>query len=173
MDAATVIQIAKISQFLWNETISKGSFFGGNIDPYKARQLYMERKALEYASANATNGMINYVYAMCGQNVQVANNILQAGGVGGNVIAGGGGYGVREYSKFASVGATTITFTDAVNATLLDASRGGIDVGAIIPSGTPTGNQVAWDSATGTLTVAADVPFSNYGEQEFVRILVK
>jgi hypothetical protein len=93
--------------------------------------------------------------------------------VGGNVIAGGGGYGVREYSKFASVGATTITFTDAVNATLLDASRGGIDVGAIIPSGTPTGNQVAWDSATGTLTVAADVPFSNYGEQEFVRILVK
>jgi hypothetical protein len=52
MDAATVISIAKISQFLWNETISKGIFFGGNIDPYKARQLYMERKALDYANAN-------------------------------------------------------------------------------------------------------------------------
>jgi len=168
MDAATVIQIAKISQFLWNETISKGSFFGGNIDPYKARQLYMERKALEYASANATNGMINYVYAMCGQNVQVANNILQVGGVGGNVIPGGGNYGVREFSKFATAATYSIQFTDAVNSTLLYASRGGIDVGAILTSGTPTGNQVVWDSTTGTLTVAVA-----FVTDEFVRILVK
>lgn len=172
MDAQNVISIAKISQYLWNETISKGSFFGGNIDPYKARQLYMERKALEYAAANISmiDGLVNYVYALCGQNVQVASNILQAGGIGGNVIIGGGGYGVREYSKFASVGATTIIFSDAINATLLYASRGGIDVGAILTSGTPTGNQVVWDSTTGTLTVAADVPFV---ADEFVRILVK
>ena len=83
---------------------------------------------------------------------------------------GGGGFGVREYSKFATIGATTIIFTDAINATLLYASRGGIDVGAILTSGTPTGNQVVWDNTTGTLTVAADVPFL---DDEFVRILVK
>jgi hypothetical protein len=172
MDAATVISIAKISQYLWNETISKGSFFSNVIDPHKARQLYMERKALEYAASISlpVDGLVNYVYALCGQNVQVASNILQAGGIGGNVIIGGGGFGVREYSKFATIGATTVIFTDAINATLLYASRGGIDVGAILTSGTPTGNQVVWDNTTGTLTVAADVPFV---DQEFVRILVK
>jgi hypothetical protein len=52
----------------------------------------------------------------------------------------------------------------------LYASRGGIDVGTILSSGTPTGNQVVWDKTTGTLTVAADVPFV---ADEFVRILVK
>jgi hypothetical protein len=36
-------------------------------------------------------------------------------------------------------------------------------------SGVPTGNQVRWDTNTGTLTVAATVPF---GTGEFVRILV-
>lgn len=175
MTTSDVISIAKISQYLWNESISKIGFFNNNIDPYKARQLYMERKALEYGQNNSLNveGFTNYVYALCGQNVQVANNILQAGGVGGNVIVGGGGYGVREYSKFATPAATTIIFADAINATLLYASRGGIDVGTILSSGTPTGNQVVWDKTTGTLTVAADVPFSNYGEDEFVRILVK
>ena len=58
MDAATVIQIAKISQFLWNETISKSVFFGNVIDPYKARQLYMERKALEYAKQSVGSAII-------------------------------------------------------------------------------------------------------------------
>lgn len=172
MDSQTVISIAKISEYLWNDTISKGNFFGGNIDPHKARQLYMERKALEYGQNNSLNvlGVANYVYALCGQNVQLANNILQAGGVGGNVIVGGGGYGVREYSKFATNGSTTIIFADAINATLLYASRGGIDVGTILTYGTPTDNQVSWDSSSGTLTVAADVPFVT---DEFVRILVK
>jgi hypothetical protein len=174
MTTADVIAIAKVSQYLWNDKIAKGGFFNNNIDPYKARQLYMERKALQYALDNnlTLEGLRNYVYALCGQNLQVANNIYQAGGVGGNVIIGGGGYGVREYSRFAAVGATSVVFPDAINATLLYASRGGIDVGAIT-SGLPTGNQVVWDSTTGTLTVAADVPFSNYGEDEFVRILVK
>jgi hypothetical protein len=112
MTTSDVISIAKISQYLWNESISKIGFFNNNIDPYKARQLYMERKALEYGQNNSLNveGFTNYVYALCGQNVQVANNILQAGGVGGNVIVGGGGYGVREYSKFATPSATTIIY---------------------------------------------------------------
>ena len=47
---------------------------------------------------------------------------------------------------------------------------GGIDVGTILTSGVPSGNQVAWNSSTGTLTVASTVPFY---VNEFVRILVK
>jgi hypothetical protein len=51
----------------------------------------------------------------------------------------------------------------------LYASRGGIDVGEIITSGVPVLNQVKWDSATATLTVASAVPFVT---GEYVKILV-
>lgn len=169
MVTADVIAIAKVSQYMWNEQIAKGVFFNKIIDPYKARQLYMERKALQYALDNnlTRDGLENYVYALCGQNVQTAQ---QTGGI---VIMGGGNYGVLEYSQFATPGTTSIQFNVGIpNPKLVYASRGGIDVGAILSSGTPVGNQVLWDSATATLTVAADVPFSSSPE-EFVRILVK
>jgi hypothetical protein len=171
---AETISIAKISQYLWDETIdNENLLFGGTIDPRKAIQLYMERKALEYGNTNnlsGLDGVSNYVYALCGAKLPIAKNILQVGSGGGSVVPSGGGNGVREYSSFASAGSTSIIFIDAINSTLLYCSRGGIDVGAILTSGVPTGNQVRWDSPTGTLTVAADVPFDI---DEFVRILVK
>jgi hypothetical protein len=171
---STVISLAEISQYLWNDTISKESvFFNGTIDPRKAIQLYMERKAFEYGVAQSLeniDGTNNYVYAMCGAKLKQANVILDNGFSGGDVIVGGGGFGVREYSKFPSAGQTSVVFQEAIGATILYASRGSLDVGAFITSGTPIGNQVLWDSATGILTVASTVPFVN---DEFVRILVK
>lgn len=179
---AEVINIAKVSEYLWNDAISKeNALFGGTIDPRKAIQLYMEWKALSYGNSQdiingtGTNpaslqGVANYVYALCGSKIAIANNIIQAGSSGGAVIPGGGGIGVREYSAFASAGSITISFIEALNSTLLYASRGGIDVGTIVTSGTPSLNQVKWDSPTGTLTVASNVPFY---EGEFIRILVK
>lgn len=177
MTPSDVINIAKISEYLWNDTIAKESgLFGGSIDPRKATQLYMEWKALQYGNeqningAQAVQGVANYVYALCGAKVALATQILAVGGTGGTVVPGGGGLGVREYSKFAVEGTASVSFPDAVNTTLLMASRGGVDVGTILTSGTPTGNQVLWTSATGTLTVASTVPFYL---NEFVRILVK
>lgn len=173
-----VLSIAKISEYLWNDAIDKeNAFFGGTIDPRRPIQLYMEWKALNYGiDQNITNstqtlqGVANYVYALCGSKVALATQILNAGGSGGSVIPGGGGYGVREYSKFATEGTASVNFPDAINTKLLYASRGGIDVGTIITSGVPIGNQVLWTSSTGTLTVSTDVPFYI---NEFVRILVK
>ena len=171
---AEVLSIAKISEFLWNDTIPKEKgFFNGTIDPRKAIQLYMEWKALNYGinqNLGSLLGVSSYVYALCGAKVAVAQEILNNGSSGGNVVPGGGGQGVREYSKFAVEGTASITFSDAVNSTLLYASRGGLDVGTILTSGVPTGNQVLWTSSTGTLTVSTDVPFYL---NEFVRILVK
>lgn len=171
---STVISLAEISQYLWNDTIAKESaFFNGTIDPRKATQLYMERKAFDYGvsqSLENLDGINNYVYAMCGAKLRQANVILDSGFSGGDVIIGGGGFGVREYSKFPSAGQTSVIFSEAVGATLLYASRGSLDVGSFITSGTPIGNQILWDSATGTLSVASAVPFVN---EEFVRILVK
>ena len=177
-----VINIAKVSEYLWNDTIPKQQvFFNGTIDPRKAIQLYMEWKALSFGNSQnlidgigqnpaTLQGVTNYVYALCGSKVAAAINIISSGGSGGSVIPAGGGTGVREYSAFATAGTITITFTEAINATLLYASRGGIDVGTIVTSGTPILNQVKWDSPSGVLTVASNVPFY---AGEFIRILVK
>jgi hypothetical protein len=174
LDPNYVVSIAEISQYLWNDTIPKENvFFNGTIDPRKAQQLYMERKALQYGIAqNLTGlpGVANYVYALCGAKLAIAQEILVNGSSGGTVIPGGGGFGVREYFSFTTTNATSIAFPDAVNATLLYASRSGADVGAIITSGTPVDNQVLWTSSTGTLSVASTVPFL---ANEFIRILVK
>ena len=109
-----VVSIAKISEYLWNDSITKEKgFFNGTIDPRKAVQLYMERIALQYGiSQNLTGipGVSNYVYALCGAKLNLAKEILANGSSGGTVIPGGGGYGVREYGSFASAGQTSIVF---------------------------------------------------------------
>jgi len=171
---AEVLSIAKISEYLWNNAIPKErGLFNGTIDPRKAVQLYMEWKALNYGleqDLSGIPGVSNYGYALCGAKLGLAIEILNNGSSGGSVVPGGGGFGVREYSKFASEGSVDVVFYEAIGSRLLYASRGGIDVGAILTSGTPVGNQVKWTSATGTLTVAASVPFL---DGEYVRILVK
>ena len=172
LNPQTVVELAEISQYLWCDSIPRQNvLFNGSIDPRKAQQLYMERKALQYGieqSLSGLPGVSNYVYALCGAKLAIAQEILVNGSSGGTVIPGGGGFGVREYFSFTTTSATSISFPDAVNATLLYASRSGMDVGAIITSGTPTGNQVLWTTSTGTLTV--DDPFL---ANEFIRILVK
>ena len=174
MTPEQVVSLAEISQYLWCDSIPKQNvLFNGSIDPRKAQQLYMERKALQYGIAESLSGLpgvANYVYALCGAKLAIAQEILVNGSSGGTVIPGGGGFGVREYFAFTTTNATSIAFPDAVNATLLYASRSGMDVGAILTSGTPTGNQVLWTTSTGTLTVASTVPFL---ANEFIRILVK
>ena len=174
MTPEQVVSLAEISQYLWCDSIPKQNvLFNGSIDPRKAQQLYMERKALQYGIAESLSGLpgvANYVYALCGAKLAIAQEILVNGSSGGTVIPGGGGFGVREYFSFTATGTTSIAFPDAVNATLLYASRSGMDVGAILTSGTPTGNQVLWTTSTGTLTVASTVPFL---ANEFIRILVK
>jgi predicted secreted protein len=67
----------------------------------------------------------------------------------GVVIAGGATI-MKQYT--AAGGETTITWTDVIGNTCLYVSRGGVDVREILTSGTPTGDQVKWDSTTGVLT---------------------
>lgn len=66
----------------------------------------------------------------------------------GTVIVGGSVYD----KQYVAAGAeTTITWTDMIGKTCLYVSRGGVDVREIVSSGA-TGEQVAWNSATGVLT---------------------
>jgi hypothetical protein len=175
MTPQETVSLAKISQYLWNEKIPKEQyFFNGTIDPRKARQLYMIRTALQYGIAQnllGQAGMSNYLYALCGAELQRAKQILGTGQGGGSVIPGGGGnFSVYEYTTHAITGAFTVYFPSAVNKRLVNAFRQGNNIGTILTAGTPSGNQVVWDSAAGSLTVASTVPFYN---QEFVRVVVQ
>ena len=173
MTPQEVVSIAEISQYLWNDSIPKqNAFFNGSIDPRKAQQLYLERKALKYGIDQQLSGIpgtSNYVYALCGSKLQVAIEILGTGTGGGGVIPGGGGnFSVFEYSNNASAGSFTIYFPDAIGKRCVNAFRQGNNIGAILTSGTPTGNQVVWDKTNGSLTVAVAF-YSN----EFVRVVVQ
>lgn len=173
MTPEQVVSIAEISQYLWNDSIPKqNAFFNGSIDPRKAQQLYMERKALQYGIEQQLSGIpgtSNYVYALCGSKLQVAIEILGTGTGGGGVIPGGGGnFSVYEYSNNANAGSFTIYFPEAIGKRCVNAFRQGNNIGTILTSGTPTGNQVVWDKTTGALTVAVAF-YSN----EFVRVVVQ
>ena len=167
---ADVIDIAKVSTSLAIRDIALGK----ETDLTLPKKLQMEADILQWVDdVNYTGinliGFTEYVYGMCGGYAYEAEGIIGTGGIVVNPSSGGSAITIEQYSKFASSGSATITFSEAVNKTLLYASRGGIDVGEIIFSGVPTGNQVRWDTNTGTLTVASTVTF---GTGEFVRILV-
>jgi hypothetical protein len=173
MTPQEVVSIAEISQYLWNDSIPKQNvFFNGSIDPRKAQQLYMERKALQYGIDQQLSGLpgtSNYVYALCGAKLQLAIEILGTGTGGGGVIPGGGGnFSVYEYSGNATLGSFTIYFPEAIGKRCVNAFRQGNNIGAILTAGTPTGNQVVWDQTNGSLTVAVAF-YSN----EFVRVVVQ
>jgi hypothetical protein len=170
LTTSDVIDIAKVSVSLAIRDIELGKETDLNLP----KKLQMEADILEWVNTvNYTGinlvGFTEYVYGMCGGYAFEAEGIAGIAGFVVNPSSGGSGISIEQYAKFASSGSTTITFSEAIGKTLLYASRGGIDVGEIIFSGVPTGNQVKWDSNTGTLTVAATVPF---GTGEFVRILV-
>ena len=65
-----------------------------------------------------------------------------------------GKYSVYNKEYTATGGETTITWTDMIGKDCVYVSRGGIDVRGIINSGTPSGEQVKWNSTTGVLTFA-------------------
>lgn len=165
-----VIDIAKVSVSLAIRDIELGK----ETDLDLPKKLQMEADILQWVnSVNYTGinlvGFTEYVYGMCGGYAFEAEGIAGIAGIVVNPSTGGGGLTVGQYAKFASDGSTTIVFSEAIGKTLLYSSRGGIDVGEIIFSGTPLLNQVKWDTNTGTLTVASTVPFQT---GEFVRILV-
>jgi hypothetical protein len=140
----------------------------------------MERIALQYGvSQNLINGVgqnpvplagvSNYVYALCGAKLQLAIEISGTGTGGGGVIPGGGGnFSVFEYTNNATLNSLTISFPLAIGKRCINAFRQGNNIGAILTAGTPTGNQVVWDSAAGTLTVAVA-----FYANEFVRVVVQ
>lgn len=68
----------------------------------------------------------------------------------GIIIVGSNPVLTKGYT--ATGGETTITFTDTIGYSCLYVSRGGVDAQNILTSGTATGDDVKFESATGVLT---------------------
>ncbi len=83
---ATIISVAKISQYLASVEVFKNTaFIKGNLDERLPRMLYMERKAVEWQYshnpiANSLNATANYLWALCGRFQRRALIILGQGG---------------------------------------------------------------------------------------------
>jgi hypothetical protein len=84
----TTINTAKISQFMVSNDIAKGSLFGQKLNPYWDIDLYMERKALEWADDQNADyediyAVTQYVWWLCYKTAK-AQYILNSG-TGGEV----------------------------------------------------------------------------------------
>lgn len=77
---------------------------------------------------------------------------------------------VNSFSYTAAGGETSVTFSGAVGATCISVTRGGVEVRTINTSGTPTGEDVSFNSATGVLTFATARALE---VDEFVRMITK
>lgn len=170
LTTSEVIDIAKVTVSVVVKAIEQGQ----ENDLELPNKIRIEADALQWVNTNNyteinLQGFTDYVYGMCGGYAFEAEALMGVAGVVINPSSGGDGRYPQQFSKFASAGSVSISFSEAINKSLLYASRGGIDVGEIITSGTPLLNQVRWNSATATLTVASSVPFKT---GEYVRIIV-
>jgi predicted secreted protein len=78
----------------------------------------------------------------------------------GVIIVGANPVKTKGYT--ASGGETSITFADTIGYACLYVSRGGVDAQNILPTGTPTGNDVRFVSATGVLTFGRPLAAGEY-----------
>lgn len=69
---------------------------------------------------------------------------------GGTVITAGGQVYMKQYT--AAGGENSITWTDMIGKTCLGFTRGGVEVREILTSGTPTNDQIKFNSASGVVT---------------------
>jgi hypothetical protein len=165
---AEVIDIARVTVAVVVKAIEQGQ----ENDLELPNKIRIEANALEWVNATGytginLNGFTDYVYGMCGGYAFEAEALMGVAGVVINPSNGGNGRFPEQYSKFASSGSTTIVFADAINKSILSITRASFDTGEFIFSGMPTGNQVKWDSYTGTITVVT--PFTT---GELIKIIV-
>jgi predicted secreted protein len=86
---------------------------------------------------------------------------------GGVVVLGSN---VVMFDYTAAGGETSITWSGAIGLSCVTVTRGGIEVRSIAATGTPTGENVTFNSSTGTLTFATARALES---DEFVRAIFK
>jgi len=112
-----------------------------------------------YAGNPTYDRLINFLYGYIGHWIQ--NAAVVSGSTGGiitgqptssvitNVVYS---ITITNKSYTATGGETSITYSDMVGKSLVYISRGGVTVNQIITSGTPTADQVLWNTTGGQIT---------------------
>ena len=75
---------------------------------------------------------------------------------------------VNSYSYTAAGGETSVTFAGAIGSTCISVTRGGVEVRAIATSGTPTDENVTFNTTTGVITFATARALES---DEFIRAI--
>ena len=111
------------------------------------------------------------------ENTSTYSVSLQGSGpytISGTQVTPGGvvvvGTNVTMYDYTATGGQTSITWAGSVGMSCVTVTRGGIEVRSIGTSGTPTGENVVFNTSTGTLTFASARALES---DEFVRAIFK
>lgn len=153
-----IIQIAKISQYLAAQDVSKGVLFGQRVAPSTPIVLYCERKAVEWLydldpTSDTLTLTANYLYSLCrGYNLKAQS------------ITGGGGsivppvpatqplplqFIVAASGTTMIDGQTSVTLTSFIGYNLLF-SRGGIPQSTVATEP----SYYSWDRSAGILTIS-------------------
>lgn len=111
------------------------------------------------------------------ENTSTYSVSLQGSGpytISGTQVTPGGvvvvGTNVTMFDYTAAGGETSITWTGAIGMSCVTVTRGGIEVRSIGTTGTPTGENVVFNSLTGVLTFASARALES---DEFVRAIFK
>ena len=111
------------------------------------------------------------------ENTSTYSVSLQGSGpytISGTQVAPGGvvvvGTNVTMFDYTAAGGETSITWAGAIGMSCVTVTRGGIEVRSIVTTGTPTGENVVFNSSTGVLTFASARALES---DEFVRAIFK
>jgi tagatose-1,6-bisphosphate aldolase non-catalytic subunit AgaZ/GatZ len=117
---AEVIEIARVTVAVVIKAIEQGQ----ENDLELPNKIRIEANALEWVNTTGytginLNGFTDYVYGMCGGYAFEAEALMGVAGVVIDPSSGGNGRFPEQYSKFASSGAISISFSQALNKSLL------------------------------------------------------
>lgn len=145
------INVAKVSQYLCANEVSKGTLFGRRLAPSTPIVLYMERAAVSWmynlAPSNDTLPLTgNYLYSLCKFNAR-ALNIINSGSGGSVVPPSSGGYSYINLVDTITTQGSTYTnsyFVGALQIATMTVNSG--------PLQTILGGDFSVNTTTGVLT---------------------
>jgi hypothetical protein len=157
------LKYADISTYLSLNEYEVEKYYNWVDETKRTRLLYIVKENLEYYQGyynqnNSYQNAIIYMYSLMGK--WISQSITISGNpngtiVGGSVVLPGTFYGgtiAKSYTAFGSE--SSISFSDMIGKSCLQATRGGLAIPNIITYGTPTGNDAKWNISTGTLSFA-------------------
>jgi hypothetical protein len=168
LSISDIIGIVRISGYLAQNDVQKGSLFGAMVSPLTPKVLYVTRKSIEYIydldpTDENLSRTTNYLYSLCrGYNLKAQGLLSQIGGGSVSSVSPATAPSPIQFevsgSTAISAGATSGTISSFIGYNLIFV-RGGIPQTTVNQGGGAT--YYSWDKDLGLLTVS---PSAQAGE---------